>query len=355
MITQILKDLLVERLGILKPSSKNWKKRNCFLCRSQGHGVDTRSRFGVKFEASSITCNCFNCGFSAYFEEGGNLTKNFKFMLVNLGVDDKFIKSIEFEIYKQQNKLEVVRDGAQLTESEKEFKIRNLATKWPEIKLPDGALPITTWLEYDCDDADFLQVVNYLMSRRIFNLDEFYWCSETKHQLNKRVIIPYYYNRKLVGFTARYAEDLKTKTIPKYYQICPEDFVYNLDSQEGWQRKYIILTEGVLDAWTVSGISSLGEINQAKIDIINRLQKTIIVCPDRDRKGKDLVDAAIVNNWHVSFPKWDRDIKDAAKAAERYGRLLTTHSIIASALHGKERIQINWEIEQNVRNKRLQQ
>ena len=355
MILHLLKEVLLEKLGTLKPSSKNWKKRNCMLCISQGHGKDSRCRFGVLFESDGIVINCFNCGFSAYFEEGGTLTKNFKFLLTTLGVDDKFIKSIEFEIYKQQNQIEAVREGTEITESEREFKLRNLATKWPAVSLPDGALPITTWLEHNCDDANFLQVVNYALSRNIYDLEDFYWCPENKHQLNKRVIIPYYYNKKIVGFTARYAEDLEEKTIPKYYQLCPEDFVYNLDPQDGWQRKYLIVTEGVLDAWTVGGVSSLGEINQTKIDIINRLQKIVVVCPDRDKKGKDLVDAAIANNWAVSFPKWDSDIKDASKAAERYGRLLTTHSILASALKGKERIQLNWEIEQGVRNKRLQQ
>lgn len=353
MIFDLLKETLLEKLGPLKASSKNWRKRNCFLCRSQGHGVDTRNRFGVNVSHNEILVNCFNCGFSAHYEEGGCLTKNFKFLLVSLGVDDRFIKSIEFEIYKQQNSLDVVRDGHQLSDSEKEFKFRNLAIKWPEISLPDGTLPISTWLEYECTDINFLQVVEYLISRKIFNLNEFFWCNAKEHHLSKRVIIPYYYNKKIVGYTARYSADLESKKIPKYYQVCPEDFVYNLDPQSSWQRKYLIVTEGVLDAWSVSGVSSLGEINQVKIDIINRLQKTVIVCPDRDKKGKDLVDVAIANNWYVSFPKWDSDIKDAAGAAERYGRLLTTHSIIVSALHGKERIQLNWEIEQNVRNKRL--
>jgi hypothetical protein len=109
------------------------------------------------------------------------------------------------------------------------------------------------------------------------------------------------------------------------------------------------LTEGVLDAWTVDGISILGEIGQAKIDIVNRLQKEIIVCPDRDLKGWDLVEAAIDNNWKVSFPKWNKDIKDAAAASEKYGKLLTTHSIISSAIQGKDKIKLKWEIEFNGR------
>jgi hypothetical protein len=139
------------------------------------------------------------------------------------------------------------------------------------------------------------------------------------------------------------------KSIPKYYQQCPQDFVYNLDNQQGWLRKYVIVTEGVLDAWIVDGISILGEVGQSKVDIINRLQKEVIVCPDRDKKGWDLVNIAIENNWSVAFPKWDAGIKDAANASEKYGRLLTTHSIISSAVHGKDKIKLHWQIEHNQR------
>ena len=110
----------------------------------------------------------------------------------------------------------------------------------------------------------------------------------------------------------------------------------------------------MLDAWVVDGISILGEIGQSKVDIVNRLQKEVIVCPDRDKKGHDLVNVAIENEWSVAFPKWDKDIKDAAAAAEKYGRLLTTHSIISSAVAGREKIQLKWEIEQNERQRKYE-
>jgi hypothetical protein len=60
----------------------------------------------------------------------------------------------------------------------------------------------------------------------------------------------------------------------------------------------------------------------------------------------------MLNNWGVSYPKWDIDIKDASAAAEKYGRLLTTHSIIDSAVYGKEAIELKWKIEQAARARR---
>lgn len=349
MIFNILKDLILSNVGKLKTASKGWQSRNCMLCVARGHSRDTRGRFGLKFENNGITCNCFNCGYSAHWDEGADLSASFKFLLRNIGADDMLIKSLEFEIYKQRHSLE---NTASTTSTNKESKIRNLFNKWPKKSLPDDTLSITTWLESGCTDTDLLQVAEYALSRKITTLDEFYWCPDKKNHLNKRLIIPYYYKETIVGFTARYVVDTSDKTIPKYYQSCPPDFVYNIDSQDDWNRKYLIVTEGVLDAWAVDGVGTLGEINQEKVDIIRRLQKDVIVCPDRDRSGKHLVDAAIANGWAVSFPRWDVDIKDAAKASERYGRLLTVQSIVMSSISNKDRIQLQWDIEESERSRR---
>ena len=349
MILDILKDAILSNIGTLKPAPNGWNKRHCMLCHTQGQGRDTRNRFGIQFNPSSIACNCFNCKFSAGYTEGKELSKSFKFFLKQINVDDEFIKQIEFELFKQRNKISIVRDGDEEKE-DPESRIKTLFQKWKPMDLPEDSLPITEWLQYGLDDSNFLNVAEYAINRNITDLDKFYWSPSKKHNLNQRLIIPYYYKKKIVGFTARLCYDTDGKEIPKYYQQVPTDFVYGLDNQEGWQRKYCLLTEGVLDAWTVDGISSLGEISQGQIDVINRLQKEIIVCPDRDKSGKNLVDAAIENNWAVSFPKWE--YKDASKAAEKYGRLLTTHAIISSAIQGREKIELYWRVEENARRRK---
>jgi hypothetical protein len=354
MIIDIIKDAILQNIGPLKQAPKGWHKRHCMLCHTQGHGKDTRNRFGIQFNPQSIAMNCFNCGFSAGYTEGKELSKSFKFFLGQLNINEKFIEQIEFEIFKQKNQILSIREGDDAKPEDKENKLKNLFRKWAPMELPQDSLPVNEWLEAGLDDVEFLKVVNYAVSRKLFNLDEFYWSPIKQHNLHQRLIIPYYYKGKTVGFTARLYYEVPDKSIPKYYQQCPPDFVYNLDHQQGWARKYAIATEGVLDAWVTDGISILGEIGQSKIDIVNRLQKQIIVCPDRDKKGWDLVEVAIENNWAVSFPKWDMNIKDAAKAVEKYGRLLTTHSIISSAVSGKDKIKLHWDIEQNERQRRRQ-
>jgi len=354
MIFNILQDAILQNIGPLKQAPKGWQKSCCKLCHTQGHGKDTRNRFGIQFNSgtSSILMNCFNCGFSASYIEGKPLSKSFKFFLGFLHIDPKFIEQIEFEIFKQKNQITSIREGDNSTIEDKESRFKALFLKWRPMELPDDSFTITEWLENGLDDPDFLRVVNYALDRKLFNLGEFYWSPATSHNMNQRLIIPYHYKGKNVGFTARLCYDVPDKSIPKYYQQCPPDFVYNLDHQHLLPRKYAIVTEGVLDGYVIDGVSILGEIGQGKIDIINRLQKEIIVCPDRDKKGWDLVNVAIENEWSVAFPKWDMDIKDAAKASEKYGRLLTTHSIISTAVSGKEKIQLKWQIEQNERQRK---
>ena len=53
-----------------------------------------------------------------------------------------------------------------------------------------------------------------------------------------------------------------------------------------------------------------------QIDLINSIGKTVIVCPDRDKSGGNLIDVAVENNWLVSFPQWENNIKDCAEAVK---------------------------------------
>ena len=351
MILDILKDAILANIGPLKLAPKGWHKKCCMLCHTQGHSKDTRHRFGIQFNPTSIACNCFNCGFSASYTEDKELSKSFKFFLKQINIDQKFIDQIEFEIFKKKSGITSIREGdTEVVDIEAKFK--NLFSKWKPIDLPQDSMSITEWLKAGLDDPDFMRVVDYALSRKIFDLDSFYWSPIHSHNLHQRLIIPYFYKHKIVGFTARLCYDTDGKQIPKYYQQSPTDFVYNLDHQSDWMRKYVIVNEGVLDAWNTDGVGILGETNQAKIDIINRLQKQVIVCPDRDKKGWDLVKAAIDNDWAVSYPKWEYGIKDASKATEKYGRLLTTHSIIASAVTGREKIELNWKINHNERERK---
>ena len=105
--------------------------------------------------------------------------------------------------------------------------------------------------------------------------------------------------------------------------------------------KEVTLVEGVFDAILIDGVSVLGNtMSHEQMHTINRLDKRVILCPDRDEAGKELIAQAIDAGWEVSFPPWEVSCKDAADATARYGRLLTIESIIKYATGNKTKIKV---------------
>ena len=117
----------------------------------------------------------------------------------------------------------------------------------------------------------------------------------------------------------------------KYLTDSQPGFVYGLDEQS-YNKVFCILCEGPIDAIHVDGCALLGsEISEQQSLLLNRLQKDIIIVPDRDKAGKKLVEQAIELGYQVSMPEWSQDITDIGEAVSKYGRLYTLHSIAVAA------------------------
>jgi len=107
--------------------------------------------------------------------------------------------------------------------------------------------------------------------------------------------------------------------------------VFNLDTQRS-QKIFVIVCEGPVDALYIDGVALLGsEAKDQQALLINRLNKDVIVVPDRDHAGSKLVEQAIDLGWGVSMPNWETDITDIGEAVQRYGRIFTLHSIASNA------------------------
>jgi DNA primase len=131
-----------------------------------------------------------------------------------------------------------------------------------------------------------------------------------------------------VGWTARTVQPNKN---PKYLSEQQPGYVFNLDAQ-GYDKAFCILTEGPIDAIHIDGIALLGsEIKDQQALLINRLNKDVIVLPDRDHAGSKLVEQAIDHGWGVSMPEWKQGIKDVNDAVLAYGKLYTLYSIVTAA------------------------
>lgn len=339
MVKDILKDLIYEKLGHIKTSRKGWKTRNCMMCHTKGESRDTRGRFGILVNGDgSIAVRCFNCKFSAKFVPGEQFSKHFEQFLREIGFTNYDIKKLNFELFKEKTNQEV----------SPEIKLKdNVLKRWVPMSLPEDSYPISTWAELGCNDKSFLSVVEYCYSRGIRNFNDIYWTPSKNAFYNKRFILPFRYKGNIVGYTGRFAGTPPEKSIPKYHNNMPDDYIYNLDNQSHWSRKYVILAEGVLDAYFTDGISASGNtINEEQIQIIKSLNKDIIVIPDNDKDGGELVKIALKEKWAIAFPNWGKDIKDAGAATEKYGRILTVQSIIKSAEFNPISAKLKWDLKQ---------
>jgi hypothetical protein len=192
------------------------------------------------------------------------------------------------------------------------------------VPLPDDAIKITDITNFD---KYSMAVLEYMASRGL-NVDDtdYYWSPSLGYR--DRLIIPFYYEKQIVGWTGRSVIPDKK---PKYLTEVQPGFVYGLDEQS-YNKVFAIVVEGQIDAIHIDGCALGGsEISDQQAMLLNKLQKQIIVVPDRDKAGSKLVERAIELGWSVAMPDWDNDINDVGDAVDKYGRLYTLYSIANTA------------------------
>jgi hypothetical protein len=193
------------------------------------------------------------------------------------------------------------------------------------VPLPDDATLIT---DNPCATGKLVEVMDYMSSRKLW-LDDgynYYWSSQLKYR--DRLFIPFYYENRIVGWSGR---TVNTDKKPKYLTDSQPGYLFNLDKQTP-DKIFCIVVEGPMDAIPIDGVALLrAEINEQQVMLLKRLNKDIILLPDRDYSGKRLVEEAIEHGWQVSMPDWDKDIKDTGEAVQRYGQVYTLFSIAAAA------------------------
>ena len=205
-----------------------------------------------------------------------------------------------------------------------EYRALNFDLK--EIDLPEGCLPISNWKDIELPDdlsTKFLNVCEYVKNRRFDPYDgRFFWTPLPGY--HDRVIIPFYQDGKIVGYTGRKI----TGGRPKYLTESQSGYVFNIDNQIH-TRQFVIVVEGHFDALALDGVAIMtNQPNDTQIARINSLGKEVIVVPDKDRAGSKMINSAIDNSWSISVPPWSEDIKDVADAVKKYGRLYTLYSIL---------------------------
>lgn len=322
----LIHDIVTANLPIKrKKTSKGWTAFNAVCCHHRGHNQDTRSRGNMLLSPEgAIAYNCYNCGFKAVYS-GQTLSKNFESLMGWLGVSYDDIKRVKMELLSEK-----IESG--FSTERKDYVFSYSPSDFNEVKLPDGAKPMIELLE-TANDHDFLTTIEYLAARgeSILLGWNYYWSDQDKWNLKNRVIIPFYFRDKIVGWTARYA-GTPPPGIPRYFNSdLQTGYLFNCDALYKYDRKYAVIVEGPFDAIAIDGVATLGsELSREQTAWLNSSDLEKIVLPDRQRKNQGLIDAALANGWAVSFPDWEYDIKDAADAAKRYGKLYTLKTVIDS-------------------------
>ena len=302
-----------------KRTPAGWVTFSCPMCN------DRRNRAGVIATGPKIAFNCFNCGLSTGWSPSKKIGKKYKDLVVKLGATTESVKKLVLELMKIE---EFGDEADEVVVNYEKFK---------PVELPNAiSLNDVPTLPYNKVHNDILE---YAYSRGLLKTQyNFFVCDNL--MMKNRLIIPYYYNQEMVGFTGRHISP-PTKDTPKYINNSQAGYVFNIDKYVYSDRDIVVVTEGVLDAILIDGISPLGNtMNERQVQQINSLNKRVILCPDRDTPGKDLIKQAAELGWEVSFPPWDVDCKDVGDAVTRYGRLLTLSSIIKHAVSNEVKIKV---------------
>jgi len=279
----------------------------------------------------TVSYHCFNCGFKASYVIGRKLTYKMRQFMGYIGIPDDTIRKLAIEAMREE-------------EGDVKFEKKKFVT-FKKRELPKHTRSLGEWLEeYTVGTMPTEQqnkidnLLNYLAGRGIgADWYDFMYSSDKHWDIDKRLLIPFYWRGDIVGFTGRIFEQSDKV---KYYTDVQPGYVFNMDAQD-WTRKFVIVTEGPFDAITISGVSILGsEINDIQRELINGLGKKVIVVPDRDAPGEKLINQAIEFGWSVAFPEWEDNINDIADAVMKYGRLFTIQTILKTTESNKFKIDL---------------
>jgi len=320
----IVSDFIKSILPVKKKTTPSgWTSFNAPCCPHNGESADTRGRGGLTANPDgSVSFHCFNCNFKASYQPGRHLTFKFRKLLKWLGTDDTDIKRLVIEAIRVRELVAPEEVKAEAEEEKIEFKVRDLPEDAENLVALDYVHPA---LEYCV--ARKIDIAKYA----------FYATRQSQYNLHKRIIIPFIWQGRTIGYTARAIEETVK---PKYHSNYEPNFVFNINNQLA-DSKFVIVCEGPFDAMSIDGVAVLNnECNETQADIIESLGKEVIVVADRDRAGAKMINNAIEYGWAVSYPVWLETCKDVNEAVVKYGKLFVLKTILDAKQSSKLKIEL---------------
>lgn len=306
-----------------KPSPQGWLSFNAVCCHHNGDSQDKRGRGGIKVTEQGWSYHCFNCSYTASFTLGRTLSFKARRLLGWMGVPDNEIEMLNLESLRHRNIHGLLEDRQKTFNAlaNIEFGESDDFPPYSEVVTPEFPL---YW--------------DYIRRRGV--PEDFPIMTAIKndgiHWTRPFVVVPFTYDNKVIGWTARFLDN----KIPKYINHSQPGYVFGTDLQHpDWN--YAIVTEGIFDALSISGLALMhNTISDAQARLIRSLGKEVVVVPDQDLPGMELVDRAVELGYSVSMPDWPDHIKDVNDAVIEYGRLGALLTIMAARETSKIKIEL---------------
>jgi hypothetical protein len=309
-------DILTYLPARRKQTPSGWISFNCPVC------DDRRTRGGLKPSDQGWSYHCFNCSTTASFVMGRALGYRARKLLAALHVPEQEIDLLNLESMRHRSVHGILDERARVANQLSAIYFEELDD------FPPGSEVIT---------PDLPKYWQYLRDRGVpedfpamttIRTDGIHWVRE-------HITIPFTYDGRVVGWTARMLDG----RAPKFISHTQPGYVFGIDLQPAnWQ--HVLVMEGIFDALSTGGVAVMhNTISDAQARLIRTLDRAVTVVPDQDRAGLELIDRAVELGWAVSIPDWP-DCKDPNDAVRKYGRLATLLTIMQARETSRVKIEL---------------
>ena len=297
---------------------------NAPCCVYNGNSQDKRKRGGVKINDDGWSYHCFNCGYTASFILGRNLSIKARNFLTWINVPQEEIDRINLESMRHRS-----MDGVLYDREKRQVADQLAGVRFKEFPLPKDSMLL--------DEEEHPMQFAYILHRNApTNYPYMIRSSDGVHWTRPHVMIPFTYDNVIVGSTTRFIDGKQ----PVWINDFQSGYVFGTDLQKhSW--RYVIVTEGIFDALSIDGLALMhNTVNEGQARLIRNIGKEIIVVPDQDKAGLELIDRAVELRWAVSIPIWPEGIKDVNDAVCKLGKVATLLTILQAKETSKIKIEI---------------
>jgi hypothetical protein len=300
-----------------KQTPSGWISFNCPCC------DDRRGRGGIKFSDQGWSYHCFNCSITGSFVLGRGVGLRARKLLSMLNVPEQQIEMLNLESMRHRSIHGILDDRARVFNQLSAIEFEEMDD------FPPGSEVITPELSKYWQYLRDRGVPEDFPAMTTIRTDGVHWVRE-------HITIPFTYDGRVVGWTARMLDG----RAPKFISHAQPGYVFGTDLQNpDWQ--YVIVVEGIFDALSINGLAVMhNTISDAQARLIRNIGKEIVVVPDQDRAGLEMIDRAVELGWSVSIPEW-QNCKDVNDAVKKYGKLGTLLSIFQAKEKNKIKIELN--------------